>query len=418
MLHELDIREPHPHEATFSPDGRWIAYRLAGQVYLIRPDGSNRAVLDVDARALMGWASDGSALILHGESDGTMAIWSVAVEDGRQVGEPVLVKVGPPALIPAGQARSSYYYTIQVDVPRLFQSSVDFDEGRSLTPPTQVTSVMDGAASWPTWSPDGTLLAYVHSQPDQSARIMVRSVRNGEVLEVATLLRAQNVRNLVWDPSGSQLYYSVKYVGEETNLVLEGVEVDTGEREEFQLDGTLIVAVPGTRKAVISRQPRDDEGRATDGGLFLHDLATGREVLLRSFPSGRHPSGLLSVSPDERTIAWVESNGDDHSTFLMAMPLNGGEASIIAQKSHPEHLESNHRSPFGWSPDGSIIFAATGTWESELPHVLNSIPVEGGTSKTIDMPEGLFHSISPDGSKLVFVKGDFRSEMWVLEGLD
>lgn len=417
MLHELEMKGPHPHEATFSPDGRWIAYRLAGQVYLIRPDGSNRAVLDVAAEALMGWATDGSALILHGDIDGTTAIWSVAVDDGRQVGEPVLVKVGPPALTPAGQAGSRYYYTIRVDVPRLFQSSVDLDEGRMLTPPTQVTSVMDGAASWPSWSPDGTLLAYVHSQPDQSARIMVRSVRNGEVLELAALERAR-VWNLVWDSSGSQLYYTVTYMGDE-NTFLESVDVDTGEREEFVLDvdGALFV-VPGKRKAVITRQPRDDEGRATDGGLFLHDLATGSELLLRSYPSGLYPSGLLSVSPDEQTIAWVESSDDDGSTFLMAMPLEGGEAHIVAQKSSPEHLETNYRTPIRWSADGSTIFAVTGTSDSDLPHVLNSIPVDGGASTTIDLPEGLYHSISPDGSKLVFVKGNVRREMWVLEGLD
>jgi Tol biopolymer transport system component len=418
MLHQLAIDGPHPHEATFSPDGQWIAYRLAGQLYLIRPDGSNRTVLDVSAGALMGWTADGSALILHSDIDGTTAIWSVSVENGRRVGEPVLVKVGPPALTPAGRAGSRYFYTVAVDVPRLFQSSFDLEEGRTLTTPTQVTSVMDGAVLWPSWSPDGTLLAYVHSEPDPAKRIMVRSVRDAEVLEVATLERAQHVRSLKWDASGSQLYYSVKYIGEETDLILERVEVDTGERETFQLSGSLIVAVPGERKAVIFREPRDDEGRATTGGLFLHDLKTGREVLLRSGGGWIRQTGDLAVSPDERTIAWVESSEDNRSTFLMAIPLEGGEARVIAQKSYPQHLETGLMS-LRWSPNGGTIFAVSGTSDSDLPHVLNAIQVNGGaTANTIELPDGLFHSINPDGSGLVFVKGDFKNEMWVLEGLD
>lgn len=419
MLHQLTIDGPHPHEATFSPDGQWIAYRLAGQLHLIRPDGSNRTVLDVPAGALMGWAADGSGVILHSEIDGTTAIWSVAVENGRQIGEPALVKVGPPTLTPAGRAGTRYFYTVPVDVPRLFQSSIDLSDGRTLTTPTQVTSVMDGAASWPSWSPDGTLLAYVHNQPDQAKRIMVRSVRNGEVMEVATLERAQEVNNLVWDASGSQLYYSVKYIGEEMNLILERVEVETGERETFELNGRVIVAVPGQQKAVIFREARDDEGKATTGGLFLHDLRTGSEVFLTSPAGMRGGAAVLAVSPDERTIAWVKGSEDNRSTALMAMPLEGGEARVVAQMSYPEHLETG-RQLLRWSPDGGTIFAVSGTSDSEqTPHVLNAIPWNGGAeASTIVLPDGLYHSIHPDGSRVVFVKGSFKDEMWVLEGLD
>lgn len=416
VLLPYGIQGPHAHEATFSPDSRWIAYRFGGQVHLMRPDGSNQGTLTGSAKAILGWSPDGSAIIVHAERSGTTAIWSVPVGNGRQVGDPVLVKVGPPTLAAAGRAGDQYYYMVQVDVPRLYQTSIDLNEGRILTAPTELTAVIDGAALSPAWSPDGSLLAYVHQRTGQPHRVMVRSMRDGDVMEVATIERARDVENLVWDASGHQLYYSIRHTNEETTTVLESVVVETGERETFRLDARIIVAVPGRREAVLFRQRRDDDTRATSGGLFLHDLRTGSETLLTS-PKYMRGSGIMTVSPDERTVAWVDGSEDNISTSLMSMPLAGGEPRVVAQRSNPHHLETGRQSVL-WSPDGGTIFAVGGTWESNGPHVLNVIPLNGGAAKTIDLPDGLYHTISPDGSRLVFVKGDFKNEMWVLEGLD
>ncbi len=87
--------------ARFSPDGQYVAFSLVndghpahGDIYLMGADGRNEVVIAGHPAEdqLLDWTPDGRSLLFLSDRSGTWDIWSIRIIEGKQQGEPQLVK--------------------------------------------------------------------------------------------------------------------------------------------------------------------------------------------------------------------------------------------------------------------------------------------------------------------------------------
>ncbi len=412
-LRTFSASEPGPHEASFSPDGRFVAYRAGRELRLLAVASGAERMMGVPTRAVMGWYPDGGGVLVHTARDGVSGFWRIPVRDGAPDGAPELVRGGIPVAVPGGQAEGRFFYHIPVDGPKLHLASIDVEGGRVLSEPAAVTTVADGWARDPAWSPDGRWLAYFLRDQDQDVRLMLRSADGDRSMELAEVGRSRNVTNLTWTPDGSALHFTQRGSGDPSTL--RRADARTGEMTEiFRSRMAHAFLTPDGTRAVLVREAHD--GDPTASGVVVRDLATGEERTVHE-----DVTNALSLSPDGRTLAMVTGGGraaDRHVSQVVLLPLEGGEPRVLASTTHPEHWEFNqYRLP--WTPDGRHLLVVHGGWEG-IPHHLMAVPVDGGEPRRFFRTPGsrIYPDIHPDGQRVAFIDGEARSEMWVLEEID
>jgi Tol biopolymer transport system component/DNA-binding winged helix-turn-helix (wHTH) protein len=109
-----------------------------------------------------------------------------------------------------------------------------------------------------------------------------------------------------------------------------------------------------------------------------------------------------AISPDGKMLAFADRTG----VFLRQ--VGTGET-------HPIGTQDNVRTYcLSWFPDGSHVLATRTTSPSEQPS-LWSVSVFGGTARRI-MDAAERGIVSPDGSRIVFVRGDYgHQEIWEMQ---
>ena len=186
----------------FSPDGRFVAFLAtpAGgqhtQVMLLdRNGGEPRALTSVnDSINSIAWSPDGKRLLLvqHG---------GMADEEGAKDATP------RPIVIDAMHFKQDITGYIPADAwKRLFL--LDVESGK-LEP---LTSLRDGIADYPAFSPDGSRIAYVrtrHFGPDEDGRedVVLIDAAAGSSPQVLARVYSPNAQHLSWSPDGKDLAY-------------------------------------------------------------------------------------------------------------------------------------------------------------------------------------------------------------------
>lgn len=397
-------------EARLSPDGRYVAYYHGGLKVRDLERGTTSDVT-FPSTFLLDWAADGSGIVVHGIREGRSGLWLLPLSDGRSAGAPRLLRDGIPAVTQAGgRAGDAFYYTIPADAPRIHVASVDVAGGRLLSTPTALTSPMDGAAMFTAWSPDGSQLAYLlrplHNQG--MTRVMVRDAAGDAVRELAAL-QLERVTSLEWSADGQEILLL------ERSRTLSGVSVrdgsvrtimeDVGDLATLSPDGRTLVAV------VAHRTARDEPA------VVAVDLASGtRRVLERLTTRG---AGGLRFTRDGRGVAYV-SGTEGGASELRLLSLDGGPSRVLTRVDHPRHLERGG-GPLALSPDGRRVLVGGGEWEADDSHGLWIVDTQGGATRELDLPGfgGNQHfSLHPDGTRLAYIGGGVRSELWVLDRLE
>jgi eukaryotic-like serine/threonine-protein kinase len=103
-----------------------------------------------------------------------------------------------------------------------------------------------------------------------------------------------------------------------------------------------------------------------------------------------------AISPDGRTVAYAENNGDEYSLWVKQI-ATGGRTQIVAPQ--PSTLMS-----LTYGPDGQHLYFTRGT----LNHggfVLYRIPAMGGSETPVLDDVDTRVSFSPDGNQFVFMRG-------------
>jgi Tol biopolymer transport system component len=391
--------------ASFSPDGRFVAFSLVREgspphddVSLMTADGRNEVVVAGHPAEdqLLAWTPDGRSLVFLSDRSGTWDIWTIHITGGKQQGEPELLKkdFGYDAEVLGFAPDGSFYYKTHTSSGCLYNGAVDLETGKVLVPPAPVTTRYTGPPSQPTWSPDGRNLAYISrrgSAVPGNNILTIRSAATGEERFLSPRLRFVNL--ISWAPDGR----SVIALGfTETESGIFRIDTETSEITKLaDEEGVFPHLCPDGKTLVFVKGETGGPGTS----IRKRNLDTGEEsevVKIRGMD--------YDLSPDGREVVFqVDVDG-----AVKTVSLNGGE---------PRELFRGLAQSYGlrWTRDGRYIIAqARRTASSEIWRV----PAQGGTPLKLDLsvPKMNSFTLHPDNSRFAFsVNEGSKSDLWVLE---
>ena len=280
-----------------------------------------------------------------------------------------------------------------------------------LSNPVQVTSAV-GVEGYPTWSPDGQMLAY---ESNQAGNWDIWAVQPGSSQPVNRTADYAGVdRGLSWSPDGSQIAFLSDRDGDRGVFVMSplggpprklgtfsgraggATQVDL----QWLADGTALATKVGG-----SDWPLDGE----EGDVFVEILtvATGetRRALLPGLTIDRHE---LQWSPDEQYLAYIDTSSQSNEiAWLRVLRIVDGEATAIT-----DGLTRN-LSP-SWSADSKMLYYVSNRggsldlWQQPMDA---GIPV--GDPERVTVGVGMQSAtFSPDGSRLAYVRGGNLGNLW------
>jgi Tol biopolymer transport system component len=392
--------------ASFSPDGRFVAFSLVregspphGDVFLMTADGRNEVVVaghPAEDR-LLAWTPDRRSLVFLSDRSGTWDIWTVHTTGGKQQGEPELLKkdFGRPSSVLGFAPDGSFYYKTVTSLGRLYNGAVDLETGKVLEPPAPVTTRYTGPPEQPTWSPDGSNLLY-KSGPGTTGPVnnilTIRSAATGEERFLSPRLRY--TEQISWAPDGR----SVIAVGlTETGSGIFRIDIET----------SGITKLAGDKHFAPHLCPDGKTLVFIKGGPIItkRNLDTGVESEVVKIA----PTILgWDLSPDGREVVFQV----DHA--VKTVSLNGGEPrELFRGLAKPTILPPGGWWEYDlkWTRDGRYIIARA---FSEIWRV----PAQGGTPLKLDLsvPKMASFALHPDNRRFAFSvnEGD-KIELWVLE---
>ena len=386
---DVTVTEGTSMSVAASPDGRQLAIDLQGGLWLVPSAGGvARRITDEynDARQ-PAWSPDGRTIAFQGFRDGGFHVWTVGV-DGlglRQLTngpfddrEPTYSRDGTRIAFAsdrssAGNADNAGNYDIW---------TLDLTSGAL----TQVTRDA-GDDYMPSWSPDGTEIAFVGTR-DRATRVLAVTVATGLERVVATSRGRADAPS--WGPSGALVHYAVE--GNNSRLELDGRAL-TGDENAFAfragwlgdrdivyvsdglirrraLAGGPATTIPFTATLTVTRaqytkRVRDVDSRAPRRALGIVSPAIspdGRSVAFTALgdlyvmPVGAAPENIThdaaldteaAWSPDGRWLAWSSDRAGDRLDLWLRDLRTGAER----QLTHPK----NSAMGAAWSPDGTRI---------------------------------------------------------------
>jgi Tol biopolymer transport system component len=412
-----------PFEVSISPDGRSIIYDYpakndssASDIYVIYVEtGFERPLVEhpADDRVL-GWAPDGGHVLFLSDRTGTLGVWLLPVADGRPAGRARLVKPDMWRIAPLGFARNgSFYYGVPMDMTDVYVAAFDPETGRLIDQPTRISQSFFGSNEDVVWSRDGRYLAYL-SKRDPMGRvgtnvIVTRSMDTGEQRELTPGIGP--IYWPRWSPDGRSILVA-NYESGDKGLFL--VDVQTGKAEPAIRYGPdeyhLRAYWRPDGRSVFCWTYSEDGTR-----IGIRDLESGaEEVLTHAAPDEGFIAGGYGVSPDETRLAFAyRDRQEDGGWSLMVMSTAGAEPRALL------HFEAGTSWPqqIYWAPDGRYVYYKRHGNSDEYVDLWR-VPAEGGEPKRLDWYEevdGRGMRFHPDGRRIALTRGDFGSEVWVME---
>ena len=392
--------------ASFSPDGRFVAFSFVGEgspphgdVHLMTADGRNEVVVAGHPAEdkLIRWTPDGRSLVFLSDRSGTWDIWTVRITGGKQQGEPELLKkdFAWDSVVLGFAPDGSLYYVTQSSSGRLYKGAVDLETGKVLVSPAPVTTRYTGPPSQPTWSPDGSNLAYITRRGSVTNGIAndlltIRSTATGEERFLSPRLRY--VAQISWAPDSR----SIIALGiAETEAGIFRIDTETSETTRLADQGLFPKICPDGKTLVFVL------GETGGPGLIIRkrNLDTGEASEVVQIRGMNY-----DLSPDGREVVFQS----DVDGAVKIVSLNGGEPQELFRG-----LAQNYN--LKWTRDGRYIIAqARDTASSEIWQV----PAQGGTPLKLDLsvPKMNSFTLHPDNSHFAFsVNEESKSELWVIE---
>ena len=395
--------------ASFSPDGRFVAFSLVREgspphddVLLMTADGRNEVVVAGHPAedGLLRWTPDGRSLVFLSDRSGTWDIWTVHITGGKQQGEPELLKkdFGYDSEVLGFAPDGSLYYKTNTSFGGLYNGEVDLETSKVLVSPAPVATRYTGPVAQPTWSPDGRNLAYL-SHPGfiglGNNILTIRSAATGEERFLSPRLRYVN--QISWAPDGRSVI-AVAITG--TGLGIFRIDTETSGITKLTDGGLAPHLCPDGKTLVFASGPI----------IRKRNLDTGEESEVVNVGTGGTAQWYYDLSPDGREVVFQVDGA------VKTVSLNGGEPRELFRGSAKYYR-------MRWTGDGRYIIAqaasfggsdATGIASTEIWRV----PAQGGTPLKLDLsvPKLAFFALHPDNRRFAFsVNEGSKSELWVME---
>jgi len=258
----------------------------------------------------------------------------------------------------------------------------------------------------PTFSPNGTQMAYVRGYPDAQESVMLIAAADGSGEKRLATMKAPHYNFTLgpastWSPDGKRIACSVSIVDDEGQY-----------QEIYQVD-----ASSGEAKPFTNRKWRRVFRMAwvSDGSALVMSAADSDNTLLQvweiAYPSGeprRITNDLndyvgLTLTADSQTAAVVQT--DQQANVYVSPTIDGRNAVQITSNNY-DGLDG-----LAWTPDGRLLYtsarnAANDVWIVDAEGK-QRIPLTENTG------DNTSPAMSPDGHTIVFVSSrDGRRHLW------
>jgi len=419
-------------EFAFSPDGRFLAYdsrRVDTEqtdVHVVPVSGGQE--MDIVTHPandkFIGWVPNGDILFTS-DRTGTSALYSVAVEDGKQSGEPQLLQdnigniTDPLGITDAG---SLYYANIRM-VFNSFFASIDLSTGRLLSETEEISDRLSDVTLMPSWSQDGRYLSYLLNRPTAAKpTVMIREIASGEERElVPDVVLLPAFRNRIrWHPDGKSLL-ALGYKDDQPGLLR--IDAATGEVSLVFPVGQRLFNNSMNGGNFLEWSP-DAKWFFTNGAPIVHkipsiirrNLETGEEQVIYSYePEMRMGSVFhsLRVSPDGKSLAFVQKLAEERYA-LRVVPTSGGEYREL----FTGPMIVNQNLSIAWTNDSRHILFVNEENKNQWTWRIWIVPAEGGEARATEIyGSGNIASINfdPNSDRLAFSTVRRMREHWVME---
>ena len=379
---------PYEMQPQFSPDGKRITFtsdRGGGDnIWIMNVDGSNKQQVTKETFRLLNepsWSPDGRFIAARkhfttARSLGTGEIWIYHVGGGdgfvavKRANEALQKELGEPVYTPDGKG---IYYTRNVSPGNTFEYAQDsngslFEIERYDFATGEVTTAVSGAggATRPTPSPDGTKLAFVRRERNES-KLYVKDLTTGALSKVYDNLDLDLQET--WAVNG--LYPGMDWTPDSKSIVFWA----GGKIRRVDVSGASQVIpfrVNDTRVVIDPPQPKIDvapDSFRTRMPRYVAPAPDGRRVVFESL-------GKLYVK-----------QGDGAPTRLTQ--TRGAEMELFAS----------------WSRDGQKLVYVE--WTDAGLGKIRVVNANGSGGRYVTADPGHYRRprFSPDGQTIVFEKG-------------
>ena len=423
------LKEWNPSKAqgsfVLSPDEKFVAYTepvvdfKRDIVIMSVNDGKEVARLknpadDVPIR----WMKDGS-LVFTSDRNGSPGLWIQPMSGSKPAGDPRLLRgdlwrLGNVFLTERGQL----FYGIQAGDRDVFTAPFDANSNNSPRQPVSATGKPGERYATATFSPDGKYVAFMkrERQGVQYNKLVIRSLSSDETREFIPRVFAP-VRP-VWIPGQQAILLQANDANGSANLYrfdlrtneAKAVVTNTHSPAAFSPDGKTLYYSP--------YNPGDSAARQ----IVAHDMATGRERVIYTAPLNVYIP-VHSVSADGKTLIAMSSpflhgriSGSPHGVRAISI-ATGTARSITA--SIPYDSTKQQARAMGFTRDQREYIVMT-FGDGDKTASLWRVPLGGGPAVAIGrVPAGMEGSASPwlnpDATRMVYVAGSTRLELWMAE---
>ncbi|MGD2124221.1 MAG: hypothetical protein PVJ76_21000 [Gemmatimonadota bacterium] len=410
--------------SCFSPDGRYVAYHSAQ----VNPDDNDIFVIDVASGEkhslvespandeLLGWAPGGDHILFRSDRSGTPGAWLLPVTDGREDGDPWLVK--PDMWQTSGVGFSPdgrYFYKVSTQRRQVYVIGFDPETRSVIGSPTALAASSTGNSGMGIWSPDGRHLLYVADggPASSSLRVVVRSMETGDEKHFE-LAESSQIGVTGWTADGRSIIAGVAGYGGNPDTVYR-IDVQTGRKEVLtdpRRSHPLVYPRAALRNEplvyLVSEENADGQAAFH---ILRYDAETHDSTVLFRTPYGEWGQILgPALSPDGQTLAFGYSpvEGSEPQSLIL-LPVNGDE---------PRELPVEGAMGISWSADGEFLlfhrFAAVGpVWESWLLDLADGEPQPIGL--TTKSPGWKRFDVHPNGQSITYTSTTGGTELWVME---
>lgn len=404
-----------PRRADYSPDGRFIAYDSTksgkSRIYLASADAESERVLvdssGVDDSPL--WTLDGRFLLFRSDRSGKWDLYALPMRDGQPVGPEVMVKsnLGEMTSLRHVTDAGQLFYFEQVGGRDIGIAERADRPTRtieiSLLPKVRTTEIKS-----PSFSPDGTRLAYVAGNPgNPGSRLSIRVTdREGTLLtDIPLDGRFKTIDAPRFSPDGTMMALRVYDAGEPRVMVLSA-----------EAGRTLKVFSPLDEPGYTRVLGWSSDGRRLHALVTLQesnrmllatiDVETERIVGSTELTPDVSARGRLSPSGEHVLLLMIPSSSTDRENKLVVHSLADGSQRLLAEGVSIR---------FAWDHDSRHVLFERGPVGGENDR-LYSLAVDTGEETVLidDLGKLNLAAVSPDGSHWAFQTGDLDRDSRIL----